>query len=276
MFRQSVLFDCEEIDEHECAERDAVPAEGLEIVLTDIVHQEFDDGKRHEERHRHADEERHELRACEREAELQKFERAHAEHHRHGEEKRKLRRRYAGHAEDERANDRRAGAGRAGDDGEHLKETDAERRPVADVREGADAGPARLVPAFHQDKRDAVNDERPGDDDGRVQVRFNVIVKQKRDGRAGNAGDDNLEPKRERILFPEGLRPVLHLEGQHLLEEQHHHREDRPELDDDKKHLLERLARAELQKLVHKQHMAGAADRQPFGDPFHDPKEDYL
>ena len=55
--------------------------------------------------------------------------------------------------------------------------------------------------------------------------------------------------------------------------EQHHHREDRPELDDDEEHLLEGFACVELQKFIHEQHVPRAAHRQPFRDPFHDTEE---
>ena len=58
--------------------------------------------------------------------------------------------------------------------------------------------------------------------------------------------------------------------------EQHHHCKDGTKLDQDKKHILKRLACIKLQKLIHQQHMPGAAHRQPFRNPLHDAKENHL
>ena len=45
-------------------------------------------------------------------------------------------------------------------------------------------------------------------------------------------------------------------------------------VDNYKKHFLECVAHVQRNKLIYQEHMPGAADRQPFGNPFHNPVED--
>ena len=109
-----------------------------------------------------------------------------------------------------------------------------------------------------------------------MQVSFDDVIKQERHGRARDARHNNLEPKGKRVLFPKRFFAVLKLEREHFVPEQDDHRKDCAELNHNKEHFLERIVCVELQELIHKQHVPGAADRQPFGNPFHNPEENHF
>ena len=109
-----------------------------------------------------------------------------------------------------------------------------------------------------------------------MQVSFDDVIKQERHGRARDARHHNLEPKGKRVLFPKRFFAVLKLEREHFVPEQDDHRKDCAELNHNKEHFLERIVCVELQELIHKQHVPGAADRQPLGNPFHNPEENHF
>ena len=79
-----------EVQQHEKAEADAIPAKCREVVLADIAHEEADGQDGHAEGDRHADEQHAKLRAADR-AEFHDLQQRRAEHHGHGEEERVFR-----------------------------------------------------------------------------------------------------------------------------------------------------------------------------------------
>ena len=52
----------------------------------------------------------------------------------------------------------------------------------------------------------------------------------------------------------------------------HHHGQDRPELDDHIEHLYKGFALFQLDKLLHQDQMPCAADGKPLCNPFHNPQ----
>ena len=104
-------------------------------------------------------------------------------------------------------------------------------------------------------------------------MRFNIIIKQQGDDRAGDAGDHDLEPERNLIHFNHRLCLIPELEREHLAPKQDDDRQNSAQLDDHKEHFLERIAHLQRDELIHEQHVARAADGQPFRNALHDTEE---
>ena len=146
-------------------------------------------------------------------------------------------------------------------------------RPVRNLPQGLHRRSSLFVPVLHQDKGNPVSDQRRGDHLRRVEMSLNIIVKKNRYNGSGNAGHYHLHPHGKDVFSDDWLRLISKLKGKHFLPEQQHHRQDRPQLDHHKKHIFKRAAGVQRQELVHQQHMAGAADRQPFGNSLHNAKK---
>lgn len=69
---------------------------------------------------------------------------------------------------------------------------------------------------------------------------------------------------------------LLEAEGKQLFPEEHHHREDCPQLNDHHKQVLEGLAHVEADKKIDEVHVPRAGDGEPFGDALHDPQKNDL
>ena len=72
------------VDQNNYSQSDPVPAEDLEAVLADVVHQKADHEHGDHEGHDHAHQQDRQLGAGEVEAVFQQLQGAHAEHDRHG------------------------------------------------------------------------------------------------------------------------------------------------------------------------------------------------
>ena len=109
-----------------------------------------------------------------------------------------------------------------------------------------------------------------------MQVGLDIVVEQQGHDGPRNAGHYYLEPDGEGVHFDRRLCFILELEGEHLLPEQDHHRQDRAQLDHHEEHILECVAHVQGQKFVHQQHVARAADGQPFRHALHDAQKNDL
>ena len=90
LFIPFYTFHTVEIENHNDAQHDAVPAEHFEIVLFDVAHQELNRQQRDGKRRDHADQQDRPFRACEVQSGLDELEAACAKHHRDGQEERKF------------------------------------------------------------------------------------------------------------------------------------------------------------------------------------------
>ena len=136
----------EEVAQHDNADDDAVDAEGREVVALDVAHQELDGDDGHEKRGHDADDEDDDLgrahgKACMRDV-FHNLHQAPAEHDGDGQEEREFRGSRARAAGEHAADDGGAGAGRAGNDGEHLEATDLEGGPPIDVVDRGSSEPS--------------------------------------------------------------------------------------------------------------------------------------
>ena len=61
--------------------------------------------------------------------------------------------------------------------------------------------------------------------------------------------------------------------GVQLVKEQHAHRKDGSELDNDQEHLHKHGGYPEGYQLIQQDHVTGAADGKPFRDAFHDTEQ---
>ena len=129
-----VLFNNHKVRQHGDTKDNTIPAEHLEIVLLDERHQHPDDEHGRDKCRYHADREDDHLGLREYQAELDQLEQARAEHDRNGEEEREFRRHRARHAEQQRADDGRAGTRRTREDrGDQLKHADHENGRIGQL-----------------------------------------------------------------------------------------------------------------------------------------------
>ena len=123
--------------------------------------------------------------------------------------------------------------------------------------------------ALDQQDGDAAGDQRPGDDLRRAQQHLDIIVQRQADDRRGNEGDDQvaqeapahgLPPQQPHRHRPEGA-PV-----------EHHHRQDRAQLDDDVEHRPGRGVIA--QQLARQDQVPGRGYGQELGQSLDDAQQD--
>ena len=237
-------------DDH--AEDDAVPAEDLEVLSLNIAHKELYDEHRHHKRNNAAHRKGNKLRAREINAKAQYFEQRHAHHDGYGEEKGKLRRSDAGYTDDKPAYYGRAAAGRAGDDGQRLKQADNKSVLIGYLLERLNPRRAVFTAVFNDDKGNTVYDKGRGD-----HIAVIHEVEQQVCDKARDAGDDDLDPHYDSILFYHRALAFA-LKRPHFVPEQDYYREYRAELDDIQEQLLELRSYVHMYKLIHQQHMACA------------------
>ena len=187
---------------------------------------------------------------------------------RHREEERELGRRFPGQAEQHGADDRRAGARRAGDQRKALRETHLERIVPGHVVDALDprAPRAPLDPQDHE----CAGDERGRHRHRPEEMRLDQAPEQQAKDRRRDEGyhqvrDEPLrgavrgEPREHR----EKLRAVLP-----------HDREHRAGLDREIERL--RLLAVEAEQIGGEDQVAGARDRQELGEAFDDAEDERL
>ena len=131
-----VLFNNHKVRQYGDTKNNTIPAEHLEIVLLDKAHQETDDEQRGHERGDCTDTKNHQLGGCKRKAKLENLEQACAEHDRNGQKERKLRSHGTRHAEQQRTNNRCAGARSAREHSrDQLEHTDHKHGRVSQLSE---------------------------------------------------------------------------------------------------------------------------------------------
>ena len=88
--------------------------------------------------------------------------------------------------------------------------------------------------------------------------------------RGRDAGHNGLAPQADRITINKAFScPVVLFDGPDRIPVEDYDRQDRSQLDHNEKHLPENSRDAQRHKLIQQDHMAGAADRKPFRDAFH-------
>jgi hypothetical protein len=130
-----------------------------------------------------------------------------------------------------------------------------------------------IVAALHQplddEDGDAADHQRPGDHHRLAEQRLDMLVERQADHRGGNEGDHQVaqEAPRDRVALKQPHRDCP--EGAPV---EHHHRQDRAELDDDVEHRPGGGVIAE--QLGSEDQMASGRDGQEFGDPLDNAEED--
>ena len=107
-------------------------------------------------------------------------------------------------------------------------------------------------------------------------MRLNIVIKEYRYHSPGDAGNYHFTPGGNRLPLKGRLPVGTHGKGPHFPPKQHHHCQDRSKLNDHEEHFLEGVRGIQAQKLIHQQHMSGAADGQPFCDALHNAENQNL
>ena len=266
-----VLFNNHKVRQYGDTKNNTIPAEHLEIVFLDEAHQETDDEQRGHERGDCADAEDHQLGGCKRKAELENLEQACAEHDRNGQKERKLRSHDTRHAEQQRTNNRCAGARSVREHSRNqLEHTDHKYSRVSKLCECVDARRLALMGILDQNERHAEHDQRDGNRLVIVEQFFKQIVPLESDNRRRNASYQNLDPQLDGIhIQHDGCAAVTALspfKRENLSPEQDNDREYRTELNNHLEHAVKRFRHVQLYKLIEQNHVSGTADRQPLGD----------
>ena len=218
-------------------------------MLADEVHQELDGKQRNHKGDRRAQQQQAPLCSgdggqSDLEDELENLVGAGAEHDRNRHKEGKLGRNKARAGQQHCAQDGRAGARGAWNDGEQLKDTDADGGAVAQLVKAADARLDAAVALLQQDEQYAVENQRDGDDRRVVEALGDPVVHQQSDDADGQDGCDDLEPQLEGLLpLRAGLGQGKRIE---LVKIQHNDRQNRTQLDDDIEHIHKVLGLVEV------------------------------
>ena len=266
-----VLFNNHKVRQHGDTEDNTIPAEHLEIVLLDKAHQETDDEQRGHERGDCTDTEDHQLGGCKRKAELENLEQACAEHDRNGQKERKLCSHSARHAEQQRADDGRAGTRSAREHSrDQLEHTNHKYGRISKLSKCVDARRLALMGILDQNECCAEHDQRDGNRLVIVEQFFKQVVPLETDDRRRNTSYQNLDPQLDGIHIQyDGCAAVTALspfKRENLSPEQDNNREYRTELNNHLEHAVKRFRHVQLHKLIEQNHVSGTADRQPLGD----------
>ena len=128
---------------------------------------------------------------------------------------------------------------------------------------------------LYQKKGNADKDQHDGYDQSIVEMIVQPVIQQDTYDTCRNAGYDGLPPETQGVALPHELSGLFRsAQGPDGFPVHENDGQDGTELDDDKKHLPEGVALLDLYDLIQKDHVAGRADRQPFGDSFYDTVED--
>ena len=246
-------------------------------MLFDEIHQEFDGDEGNDERHDGPQQQSENFRSRESavlQYELDDFYKTRAEHDGNGEKKGEFRGGGAGDAHEQRAEDGYARTRGAGNQGQHLKRADDQRRLPIDFVRRIDFEDAVFILVFHDDKSDAVEDEHGGDDQrGAYFLIYFVFVENDADDSRGDTGDDHFSPKLKDILLDDGFFLILPLKGKQLFPKQNDDGENGAQLNDDVEHIFESVALSKGTKGVHVNDMPRAGNGKPLRDPFDDAQQ---
>ena len=128
---------------------------------------------------------------------------------------------------------------------------------------------------LYQKKGNADKDQHDGYDQSIVEMIVQPVIQQDTYNTCRNAGYDGLPPETQGVALPHELSGLFRsAQGPDGFPVHENDGQDGTELDDDKKHLPEGVALFDFANLIQKNHVAGRADRQPFGDSFYDTVED--
>ena len=273
-----VLFNNHKVRQHGDTKDNTIPAEHLEIVFLDEAHQETDDEQRGHERGDCTDAEDHQLSGCKRKAELENLEQACAEHDRNGQKEGKLRSHGTRHAEQQCADDGRAGARGAREYRcDQLEHTNHKHGRVSKLRECVDARRLALVRVLHQNECCAEHDQCDGNRLVIVEQFFKQVVPLETDDHRRNTSYQNLDPQLDGIhIQHDGCAAVTALspfKRENLSPEQDNNREYRTELNNHLEHAVKRFRHVQFDELVEQDHMSGTADRQPFSDALYNAEQ---
>ena len=162
----------------------------------------------------------------------------------------------------------------AGNQGQHLKRADDQRRLPIDFVRRIDFEDAVFILVFHDDKSDAVEDEHGGDDQRGAYFLIDfVFVENNADDSRGDTGDDHFSPKLKDILLDDGFFLVLPLKGKQLFPKQNDDGENGAQLNDDVEHIFESVALSKGNKGVHENDMPCAGNGKPLRDTFDDAQQ---
>ncbi len=267
-----VLFNNHKVRQYGDTKNNTIPAEHLEIVFLDEAHQETDDEQRGHERGDCADAEDHQLGGCKRKAELENLEQACTEHDRNGQKERKLRSHSARYAEQQCADDGRAGTREVAREHsrDQLEHADHKYGRVSKLSECIDARRLALMRVLHQNECCAEHDQRDGNRLVIVEQFFKQVVPLETDDCCRNARYQNFDPQLDGIhIQHDGCTAVTALsplKRENLSPEQDNNREYRTELNNHLEHAVKRFRHVQLYKLIEQNHVSGTADRQPLGD----------
>ena len=207
---------------------------------------------------------------AERQTVFRDFQQAGTEHHRHGQEKREFRRHRAAQADGDAAQNRRprtAGSGKHG--GNHLKHPHPKSLLIGNRRQLDRMRPMALIAVFHRDKGNAERNQSQRNRPRIIEMLVYPIVQSQTDDRRRHAGQHDFAPQRHGI----GLQAQTTGKRPKLVEIQHHHRHNRPQLDHDQKHLPKLGRHVQRHKLVQQNHMPCRTDGQPLGNALHNAEQ---
>ena len=219
----------------------------------------------------HSDTEDHQLGGCKRKAELENLEQACAEHDRNGQKEGKLRSHGTRHAEQQCADDGRAGTRGAREHSrDQLEHTYHKHGRLSKLSECVDARRLALMRILDQNKRYAEHDQRNGNRLVIVEQFFKQVVPLETNDRRRNTSYQNLDPQLDGIhIQHDGCAAVTALspfKRENLSPEQDNNREYRTELNNHLEHAVKRFRHVQLYQLIEQNHVSGTADRQPLGD----------
>src|SRR5699024_1720237 len=166
----------------------------------------------------------------------------------------------------QRADNGRARTGRAGEDrSDELEHADEEGGAVGDRSDRAHTRHHIAVAVLDNQEQDTKQDQHNGDRLVIVEQGVEYVVEQDANHAGGDRGHQDLAPHVH--LFAVDPPAAAHAEGEDIGPVDQHDGKDGAKLDDDQEDLPERLGDVKLDKLVEQDHVSGAADREPFGDP---------
>ena len=163
-----------------------------------------------------------------------------------------------------------------------LEQTDEQSHAVIDLSNAPHLGAALAHGAFHTQEEHAVQDEHGGNDGRIVQVLGHPIVQRQADDGAGHNGHQHVEPHVPHVLAAVAVHQAGHTgtagvpvdaERPQFAPENHYHRKDGAELNDYIEHFLKSIRCGHMDEFIGQDQMAGAGNRQPFGDALDDAQQ---
>ena len=131
-----------------------------------------------------------------------------------------------------------------------------------------------LVPFFHHNERNAIDNQHDGHHDAVVQVRVHPVVKQHAHHAGGDDGGNDLEPQRPGLLLL--LLVFTPVEGVEFSEKQGTYSQNRPQLNHHIEHTLKFFAHVQVNKFIQQNQVSGRGYREPLCNALHDAKQHRL